>query len=99
MDFLQEPGKVDNQIRGICNLLTLMRHCEISIQLFNLFVYRIVAKYLHRRFLYHKERREDEAIKLLPLLEGKTVKETAGIFYEILVCSVCIIESLLCPTC
>lgn len=46
---------------------------------------RMVAKYLHRRFSCHKERREDEAIKLLPLLEGRTVKETARIFYEILV--------------
>ncbi|KAJ4729423.1 putative Sister chromatid cohesion 1 protein [Melia azedarach] len=45
---------------------------------------RMVARYLHRRFVYHKERREDEAVKLLQLLEGKTKKESARLFYEIL---------------
>lgn len=56
----------------------------------------MVARYLHRRFVYHKERREDEAVKLLQLLEGKTKKESARLFYEILVCSICILELFLC---
>ncbi|XP_031282285.1 sister chromatid cohesion 1 protein 2-like isoform X1 [Pistacia vera] len=53
---------------------------------------RTVAGYLHRSFQYHKNRSEDEAVNLSLLLEGKTKKESARLFYEILVCSVCVLE-------
>ncbi|XP_031282292.1 sister chromatid cohesion 1 protein 2-like isoform X2 [Pistacia vera] len=46
---------------------------------------RTVAGYLHRSFQYHKNRSEDEAVNLSLLLEGKTKKESARLFYEILV--------------
>ncbi|XP_044503241.1 sister chromatid cohesion 1 protein 2 isoform X3 [Mangifera indica] len=46
---------------------------------------RMVAGYLHRSFLYHKNRSEDEAVNFFHLSEGKTKKESARLFYEILV--------------
>ncbi|KAL5793364.1 hypothetical protein ACOSP7_001958 [Xanthoceras sorbifolium] len=46
---------------------------------------RMVARYLHRRFLNQKKRRENEVVNLMQLLEGKTKKGSARLFYEILV--------------
>ncbi|KAK2661519.1 hypothetical protein Ddye_000093 [Dipteronia dyeriana] len=45
---------------------------------------RMVVRYLHRRF-QNQKKRENEALNLMQLLEGKTKKESARLFYEILV--------------
>ncbi|KAK0591097.1 hypothetical protein LWI29_035601 [Acer saccharum] len=46
---------------------------------------RMVVRYLHKRFQNQKKRGENEAVNLMQLLEGKTKKESARLFYEILV--------------
>ncbi|KAF2316457.1 hypothetical protein GH714_041798 [Hevea brasiliensis] len=46
---------------------------------------RVVERCLHRSFLNQKNRKEDEIVNLLQLLEGRTTKESARFFYEILV--------------
>ncbi|XP_021645955.2 sister chromatid cohesion 1 protein 2 isoform X1 [Hevea brasiliensis] len=46
---------------------------------------RVVERCLHRSFLTQKNRKEDEVVNLLQLLEGRTTKESARFFYEILV--------------
>ncbi|KAH7532362.1 hypothetical protein FEM48_Zijuj04G0011800 [Ziziphus jujuba var. spinosa] len=46
---------------------------------------RIVARYLHRSFLNQKKQREKEVVNLLPTVEGRNKKESARLFYEILV--------------
>ncbi|XP_024031316.1 sister chromatid cohesion 1 protein 2 [Morus notabilis] len=48
---------------------------------------RKVARYLHRSFLDQKERGEEEAVTLSRVVKGRTKKESAGFFYEILVLS------------
>ena len=57
----------------------------------NFFVYRMVAKYLRRNFLNQKERAEEEMLNLSRIVEGRTKKESARFFYEILVCLLCFI--------
>ncbi|KAA8548210.1 hypothetical protein F0562_004529 [Nyssa sinensis] len=46
---------------------------------------RTVAGYLHRSFLNEKTRRGNAEVNLLQVLKGKTRKESARLFYEILV--------------
>ncbi|KAI9178347.1 hypothetical protein LWI28_025437 [Acer negundo] len=46
---------------------------------------RMVVRYLHRRFQNQKKRGENETVNLMQLLKGKTKKESARLFYEILV--------------
>ncbi|KAF9663617.1 hypothetical protein SADUNF_Sadunf17G0070000 [Salix dunnii] len=46
---------------------------------------RVAVKCLHASFLIQKKRRQEEVLNLLRLLEGRTKKESARLFYEILV--------------
>ncbi|GMI90766.1 hypothetical protein HRI_002745900 [Hibiscus trionum] len=46
---------------------------------------RMVAKRLQRSFLYQKKNGEEEKVNLSQLLEGRTKKASAKVFYEILV--------------
>ncbi|OVA15402.1 Rad21/Rec8-like protein [Macleaya cordata] len=46
---------------------------------------RTVAKNLSKRFQTKKEQNEKEVLNLAPVLEGKTKKESARLFYELLV--------------
>ncbi|XP_012070862.1 sister chromatid cohesion 1 protein 2 isoform X2 [Jatropha curcas] len=46
---------------------------------------RVVASCLHKSYLDKRKRREEEVVNLLHLLEGRTKKESARLFYEILV--------------
>eukprot|EP00257_Ricinus_communis_P013886 XP_015571431.1 sister chromatid cohesion 1 protein 2 isoform X1 [Ricinus communis] len=46
---------------------------------------RVAVRCLHRSFLKQKNRREEEVVNLLSLLEGRAKKESARLFYEILV--------------
>ncbi|KAJ6734655.1 SISTER CHROMATID COHESION 1 PROTEIN 2 [Salix purpurea] len=45
---------------------------------------RVAVKCLHASFLIQKKRRQEEVLNLLRLLEGRTKKESARLFYEIL---------------
>ncbi|KAK9272639.1 hypothetical protein L1049_003015 [Liquidambar formosana] len=46
---------------------------------------RKVARYLRGSFLNRKKQRKEEVLNLLQVLEGRTRKESARLFYEILV--------------
>ncbi|XP_050232198.1 sister chromatid cohesion 1 protein 2 isoform X2 [Mercurialis annua] len=46
---------------------------------------RVAVRCLHRSFLNQKKRGEEEIVNLLQLLEGRTKKESARLFYEILI--------------
>ncbi|KAF6166892.1 hypothetical protein GIB67_020326, partial [Kingdonia uniflora] len=46
---------------------------------------RKVAGYLHKCFVGQKSQKETEALNIKPILEGKTRKESARMFYELLV--------------
>ncbi|CAK7328273.1 unnamed protein product [Dovyalis caffra] len=46
---------------------------------------RVAVKCLHASFLIQKKRRKEEVVNLFRLLEGRTKKESARLFYEILV--------------
>ena len=50
----------------------------------------MAARYLHKTFLNQEKGGEEEVVNLSRLLEGRTKKEGARLFYEILVCSVCV---------
>lgn len=50
--------------------------------------YRVVARYLQRHFPNRKKRGEEE-VNLLQVSEGRTKRESARLFYEILVRSIC----------
>ncbi|KAK3033446.1 LOW QUALITY PROTEIN: hypothetical protein RJ639_033050 [Escallonia herrerae] len=59
--------------------MSLMNESLLRIQITS------VARYLHRSFLSRQKRGEDEVVSLSHVLQGKTKKETARLFYEILV--------------
>ncbi|XP_011015093.1 PREDICTED: sister chromatid cohesion 1 protein 2 [Populus euphratica] len=46
---------------------------------------RVAVKCLHASFLIQKKRRQEEVLNLLRILEGRTKRESARLFYEILV--------------
>lgn len=48
-------------------------------------IYRAVARYLHTEFVARKKRGEDEVVKLSQVVEGKSKKRNARMFYELLV--------------
>ncbi|XP_065878827.1 sister chromatid cohesion 1 protein 2 isoform X2 [Euphorbia lathyris] len=46
---------------------------------------RLVMKYLNKYFLNQKKKKEEEVVSLMPLVEGRSKKRSAMLFYEILV--------------
>uniref|UniRef100_A0A2N9G8Z7 Rad21/Rec8-like protein C-terminal eukaryotic domain-containing protein n=1 Tax=Fagus sylvatica TaxID=28930 RepID=A0A2N9G8Z7_FAGSY len=46
---------------------------------------RMAARYVYKSFLNQEKGREEEVVSLLQLLDGRTKKESARLFYEILV--------------
>jgi cohesin complex subunit SCC1 len=45
----------------------------------------MAARYVYKSFLNQEKGREEEVVSLLQLLDGRTKKESARLFYEILV--------------
>jgi membrane protein implicated in regulation of membrane protease activity len=92
MDGQAEPGKLDctRPIFSLGEYKLSMVLCKIWFQLVMLVIYRIAARYLHNNFLNRKKGREEEVMSLLRVLEGRTKKESARLFYEILVCPTCL---------
>lgn len=78
------------QFSLLVNIKLSMVLCKIWFQLVMLVIYRIAARYLHNNFLNRKKGREEEVMSLLRVLEGRTKKESAKLFYEILVCPTCL---------
>lgn len=91
MDGQAEAGKMDciPSIFSLGEYQLCMVLCKIWLQLVKFVIYRIAARYLHKNFLNRKKRREEELVSLLRVLEGRTKKESARLFYEILVCPTC----------
>ncbi|KAJ6866592.1 hypothetical protein NC652_037980 [Populus alba x Populus x berolinensis] len=55
---------------------------------------RVAVKCLHASFLIQKKRRQEEVLNLLRILEGRTKRESARLFYEILVCTLVLSSAL-----
>lgn len=55
---------------------------------------RVAVKCLHASFLIQKKRRQEEVLNLLRILEGRTKRESARLFYEILVCTLVLSNTL-----
>jgi membrane protein implicated in regulation of membrane protease activity len=87
MDGQAEPGKMDctPSIFSLGEYQLSMVLCKIWFQLVKFVIYRIATRCLHKNFLNRKKGREEEAVSLLRILEGRTKKESARLFYEILV--------------
>lgn len=86
MDSLQEPGELDGPVYFL-QLPVLLAYVTANFSQ-NFGVYRIVRKCLQRIFEKQREKGEDEAVNLSRLAVGKRKKESARLFYEILVRSV-----------
>ncbi|KAF8399912.1 hypothetical protein HHK36_015782 [Tetracentron sinense] len=81
MDGQSEPGKVDR-----ASSIFLFSSSSESLLVGSPFIVcRAVASYLRKSFLNQKEQRQEEVVNLVPVLEGRTRKESSRLFYEILV--------------
>ncbi|KAK3183766.1 hypothetical protein Dsin_031052 [Dipteronia sinensis] len=85
-DVEKEPSSSKDQDCDL-NLLEEPDSCETDNSELDGFSVRtrMVVRYLHRRFQNPKKGGENETVNLMQLLEGKTKKESARLFYEILV--------------
>ncbi|KAK3023577.1 hypothetical protein RJ639_044037, partial [Escallonia herrerae] len=81
-------GHASSMEESIEKELSTRDDLELDMSLMNESLLRIqitsVARYLHRSFLSRQKLGEDEVVSLSHVLQGKTKKETARLFYEIL---------------
>jgi uncharacterized membrane protein YbjE (DUF340 family) len=94
---LQMGGQKEPGMIKVCNILIHLKHqCLILASIFfplNL-LDRVAVKCLHASFLIQKKTRQEEVLNLLRILEGRTKRESARLFYEILVCTLVLSNTL-----
>jgi hypothetical protein len=66
--------------------------CNIGLYLFAMMMYRKVASYLSKTFQDPGKQKEAASVNLSQVSQGRTRKESARLFYEILVCLICVLE-------
>ena len=80
----------DNSSLNVLSLkLDCCKYCSC------LMMYREVASCLHQSFLHARKQRED-TVNFSQVFGGRARKESALLFYEVLVCSICVLRFYSC---
>ncbi|KAK6155273.1 hypothetical protein DH2020_009521 [Rehmannia glutinosa] len=79
---LQEQGMIETLSQSLADIVYYIKD---NFDEFYLFLSRMIGSYLGRKFLDKKRRNKEQVLNLSHLLAGKTKKESARLFYEILV--------------